>query len=78
VTALEVLEHIPHLESAVSEICRVASDNIILSVPSKEDDNPEHIHLLDHHVLTGLLNENGWHKVKYEYVLNHLILIARP
>jgi ubiquinone/menaquinone biosynthesis C-methylase UbiE len=74
VTVLEVLEHIPELEKAIQDICRVAARYVVLSVPSKEDDNPEHIHLLDTNKLTELFKNAGAKSVKFEYyVRNHLI-----
>lgn len=74
VTALEVLEHIPKLEQAIQDICRVAAQYVVLSVPSKEDDNPEHIHLLNTQRLSELFANAGAKSVKFEYyVRNHLI-----
>ena len=78
VTALEVLEHIADLAQAVSEICRVAKQHVLFSVPSKEDDNPEHIHLLTPEQLQPLFSQNGFGKIKVSHVHNHLIgLVAR-
>lgn len=45
VTMLEVMEHIPDTEAAVRNAVRLARNYVIVSVPSKPDDNPEHIHL---------------------------------
>ncbi len=77
VTMLEVLEHIPASRQALAEVCRVAGRFLILSVPSKEDDNPEHIHLFDRQTLQELLAEAGINRVKFEHVLNHLIAVVR-
>lgn len=77
VTALEVLEHIQNWKRALSEIVRVSSNFVIISVPSKEDDNPEHIHLFNMDMLKIELQSNGIKKVNFEYVLNHIIAIAR-
>ena len=77
VTMLEVLEHIPATRQALKEVCRVASRFLILSVPSKKDDNPEHIHLFDQRGLKNLLYEQRITRVSVEYVLNHMIMIAR-
>lgn len=77
VTMLEVLEHIPATAMALKEVCRVARRFLILSVPSKEDDNPEHIHLFNQIRLQKLLQEQGITRISFEYVLNHMIAIAR-
>lgn len=77
VTALEVLEHIKNPEKALSEAIRVSKRFAVFSVPSKEDDNPEHIHLFNQAILQDMLNKIGISKVNYEYVHNHLIAIVR-
>ena len=77
VTMLEVLEHIPDTRCALAEVCRVASEFVILSVPSKEDDNPEHIHLFDQQRLQSLLAEQGIRRINFDYVPNHMIVVAR-
>jgi ubiquinone/menaquinone biosynthesis C-methylase UbiE len=77
VTMLEVLEHIPETQRALAEACRVAGRFLILSVPSKEDDNPEHIHLFDRQTLQEQLGQIGIRRVTFDHVLNHLIAIVR-
>lgn len=77
VTMLEVLEHIPETRKALAEVCRVARRFVLFSVPSKKDDNPEHIHLFEPRQLRALLAEQGITRVNIEYVLNHMIVIAR-
>jgi hypothetical protein len=77
VTLLEVLEHIADTERVLAEVCRVARRFVLLSVPSKADDNPEHLHLFDAAGLTALLGRAGAGKVGVEYVLNHMIVVAR-
>jgi ubiquinone/menaquinone biosynthesis C-methylase UbiE len=77
VTMLEVLEHIPDVRRALAEICRVANKFVILSVPSKEDDNPEHIHLFNQQRLQQLLEELDIRRVTFDYVPNHMIIVAR-
>lgn len=77
VTMLEVLEHIPDTQRALAEICRVASRFVILSVPSKEDDNPEHIHLFNQQRLQRLLEEQGVGRVNFDYVPGHMIAVGR-
>ncbi|QBD76211.1 class I SAM-dependent methyltransferase [Ktedonosporobacter rubrisoli] len=76
VTMLEVLEHVPDTRRALSEICRVARQFVILSVPSKEDDNPEHIHLFAQHSLRDLLLEQGVRRVSFDYVPGHMLALA--
>jgi 2-polyprenyl-3-methyl-5-hydroxy-6-metoxy-1,4-benzoquinol methylase len=77
VTALEVLEHIPDVGRALAECCRVASRFVIISCPSRPDDNPEHIHLFDPRDLARQFASRGFARVTTEQVLNHVILVAR-
>lgn len=77
VTMLEVLEHIPATEQALSEVCRVASRYVLLSVPSKEDDNPEHIHLFDQGSVREHLHRQGITRVSIDYVPGHMLVIAK-
>lgn len=76
VTMLEVLEHIPDTQHALAEVCRVATKCMILSVPSKADDNPEHIHLFDQKRLQHLFAQQNITRVSFDYVLNHMIVVA--
>lgn len=75
VTMLEVLEHMPHPEKAIGEAARVAERAVIVSVPSKEDDNPEHIHLLDKKSLKKMFEDAGL-RPNFDAVLNHTIVVA--
>lgn len=72
ITCLEVLEHVPDTKKVISELLRVASKYIILSVPSKEDSNPEHIHVFTNKNIEELFNG---YKVKFSSVLNHRIAL---
>ncbi len=77
VTALEVFEHLDSPRKAASEAVRVAGRYVIASVPSKEDDNPEHIHLFDARGLEALFLDAGARGVKVEYVLGHMIAVVK-
>ncbi|MBR4039545.1 MAG: class I SAM-dependent methyltransferase [Clostridia bacterium] len=76
VTLLEVLEHIPDVGAAVRAAVRLARRYVLVSVPSKPDDNPEHIHLLTKDVLTELFGEAGCTKLSFSGVNGHLIMMA--
>ncbi len=76
VTTLEVLEHLQTPRRAAAEAVRVASKYVVASVPSKEDDNPEHINLFDARGFESLFLDAGARGVKVEYVLNHMIAVA--
>ena len=76
VTMLEVMEHIPDTLAVVKNAIRLARKYIIVSVPSKPDDNPEHIHLFSNDDLKCLFLENGCSKVKFMSVTNHRVMVA--
>ncbi len=76
VTLLEVLEHIPDVQAAVTAAVRIARRYVAVSVPSKQDDNPEHIHLLTKPVLTELFANAGCDRLHFGGVPGHLILTA--
>lgn len=69
VTLLEVLEHIPDAEAAARQAMRLARQYVLVTVPSKPDDNPEHIHLFSNDDLARLFAGAKW--VKFGGVLNH-------
>ncbi len=77
VTLLEVLEHIPDTVAALTEACRVARHFLVLSVPSRPDDNPEHIHLFDAAQLATVLERVGVERVRFDSVPGHLIAVVR-
>ena len=76
VTLLEVLEHIPEVGKAVDAAVKMARKYVVVSVPSKEDDNPEHIHLLTKDILTRLFADAGCTKLHFSGVNGHLIMMA--
>jgi ubiquinone/menaquinone biosynthesis C-methylase UbiE len=77
VTLLEVLEHIPDTTQALAAVCRVARRFVVFSVPSKLDDNPDHIHLFDAVTLERLLRGAGAGRVTFDYVPGHIVAVAR-
>jgi len=76
VTALEVWEHIPNVQRAALRCVELARRAVIVSVPSKEDDNPEHVHLLTRPRLRELLDLPGVKRVRFDAVPGHLLAIA--
>lgn len=73
---LEVLEHIPEVDKTVEAAVKMARKYVVVSVPSKEDDNPEHIHLLTKDILTKLFADAGYTKLHFSGVNGHLIMVA--
>lgn len=78
VTVLEVLEHLKAPEAAALSVTRIARAAVVATVPSKEDENPEHVHLFDKDRLTSLFLSAGATRVTTEFVLNHIIALVRP
>lgn len=77
VTLLEVLEHIPDTASAIRAAVRLARRYIVVTVPSKPDNNPEHIHLLTKSDLTELFTAAGCTSLSFGGVPGHLFMTAR-
>ena len=76
VTMLEVLEHIPNVREAIRAAVKAARKYVVVTVPSKEDSNPEHIHLLTKEKLTALFRDAGVTRLRFEGVPGHLFMIA--
>ncbi len=77
-TILEVLEHVADPEIVAKQVVRAARTVAIASVPSKQDNNPEHIRLFTRDLLTSLFTDAGAIDVRIEYVLNHIIAVVKP
>lgn len=77
VALLEVLEHIPDVEAAVRAAVRLARRYVVVTVPSKPDDNPEHIHLLTKDRLTELFAGAGCEKLRFDGVNGHLFMVSQ-
>ncbi len=73
---LEAFEHIPAVTGAVAEVVRVTRRFVVVSAPSKPDNNPQHIHLLDETKLRELFAEAGVSRVNCDYVLGHIVAVA--
>ena len=76
ITMLEVLEHIPEVEQAVRAAVRMARQYIVITVPSKPDNNPEHIHLLTKEKLSQMFGAAGCTRLHFDGVEGHLFMVA--
>ncbi len=76
VTMLEVLEHIPDVEKAVRAAVKIAKKFVAVTVPSKPDSNPEHIHLLTKEKLTAMFTAAGASRLHFDAVEGHLFMTA--
>ena len=77
VTMLEVMEHIPDTVAVVRNAVRLARHYVLVSVPSKPDDNPEHIHLFTQAKLKELFLKAGCESIKFSGVNGHIIAIIK-
>ena len=74
ITLLEVLEHIPDVEKAVNAAVGMAKKYVVVTVPSKPDSNPEHIHLLTKEKLTRMFRDAGCTRLHFDGVEGHLFM----
>mgnify|MGYP006291982433 CR=1 FL=1 len=72
VTALEVMEHVPDTEAFVKTVLALTNKYVIISVPSKPDDNPEHVHFFTPDEIEYWFKP---HTVKMDGVLNHHVAL---
>lgn len=77
VTALEVLEHLETPAKAAAELLRVARRFIVVSVPSKPDDNPQHIQLFSPDSLRDMFMDAGARRVQVDHVPGHMVAVVR-
>lgn len=79
VTALEVLEHIPLVTDALHRIMSLASRFVIITVPSKPDNNPEHVHFFNQQHFTDLVKgvniSKKITKMQISYVGNSMVVL---
>jgi len=74
VTALEVLEHVPDPGTALRELVRVARQFVLISVPSKPDNNTQHIRLITKEFVSSALPGK---RITCEWVLGHMLAMIR-
>ncbi len=77
VAALEVLEHLETPEIAARELLRVARRFLVASVPSKPDDNPQHVQCFSRDAFRDLFLRAGARAVDIDHVLNHRVAVVR-
>jgi 2-polyprenyl-3-methyl-5-hydroxy-6-metoxy-1,4-benzoquinol methylase len=75
-TVLEVLEHVDDPAPVAAELVRVARRAVVATVPSHEDDNPEHVRLFTAASLETLWMEAGARRVTVDGVRGHLTAVV--
>ena len=76
VSLLEVLEHIPDYTAAIQAAARLAKRHIVVSVPSKPDNNPAHIHLFTRNMLEEAFTQAGVTRLNFDGTNTCLLLFA--
>lgn len=78
VTAFEILEHIKNWEQALKMCILSANKYVLISVPSKEDNNPEHLHVITPNMIKDAISKFSFEiQVKISGVLNHNIFLLK-
>jgi 2-polyprenyl-3-methyl-5-hydroxy-6-metoxy-1,4-benzoquinol methylase len=78
ITAFEVLEHIEDWESALKDCINSAIRYVLISVPSKEDTNPEHLQVITPEKMQNAINNIDKNiKLKVQGVANHYIYLLK-
>lgn len=77
VTMLEVLEHIPDWNAAIYNAVNLTRKWVIISFPSKPDNNEDHINLLFNENICKILKKYGMNSVKEDYVNGHKFIIGK-
>ncbi|MEZ6014959.1 MAG: class I SAM-dependent methyltransferase [Planctomycetota bacterium] len=75
-TALEVLEHLHDPGAAAAELLRVTRRFIVVTVPSRPDDNPEHLRLFSADDLRRLFEDRGAARVTLSAVHGHHVAVV--
>jgi ubiquinone/menaquinone biosynthesis C-methylase UbiE len=81
--ASEVIEHVKDPKFVLDEIFRVTRDFIIITVPSKPDNNPDHIHFFKSEDFEKLINSAEKftgkiaRRVTFDYVPKHMVVTIR-
>jgi len=77
-TVLEVLEHVEDPQRVANELIRVTRDVVVATVPSKPDDNPEHIRLFTRQTLERLFVDASARSVQIGQVRDHFVATIQP
>lgn len=83
VVASEVLEHIPDVQKALTTIVRMADKYIVITVPNKPDNNPDHIHFLKPEDFERMFDraekdsEKEIKRITFDYTPKELVVYAR-